>query len=898
MTAQPYIKNMSACNLSDFRKRAEYLGFNDLTKHPEFEKFMEFVAQDFSVLESEVEHWKNRNNELQEELVESSLYIRNAANVKSESIKRLQEVFDHLDFSPTIPTDLKSENLLSIVEQFHSAWSKKVEDQKYSTHSLHLLQTLFSNLPSGILIEDADRNIRFVNEKYCEFFAMNGSPQSFIGEDNAQLKLELPRLLVNETQYQARVEELIKDGKGIVGDELVTINRRRIRRDYIPIVVDGVFEGNVWIYTDVTIAKATEKKLRRSEEKYRGIIENMNIGLVELDVDLHVKYANQSFCSSTGFDLEELQAGTATDALCLSHFSNWTLQMDNSQTPEPKLQEFAVKNKRGELVWFMLTGAPIYSHRGVLNGCIGIYLDITRQKQLEQELREAKIKADENSKAKEMFLANMSHEIRTPMNVILGLAKQMGKSDDQAQHKRMLEGINNSAEILMVLVNDILDFSKIEAGELNLENAPFNLRKVINNINVLMRDKADEKGLMLNIKVDPAIAEGYVGDPNRIQQVLINLVGNGIKFTEDGHVSVQATLERRLRDKDRIRIVVSDSGIGMDNAFIGKIFDKFKQEDNSIARKFGGTGLGMSISKELVHLMGGEIEVKSVKGVGSDMIISLELPLVNDSAAAAADANAKEVIRLDGVRVLLVEDNEFNRMLATKILNDAGALVDECENGKEAIIACCKTTYQLILMDMQMPVMGGVESAFLLLNGVKISTPIIALTANAVKGERDKCIQAGMVDFISKPFEEKHLLQVCKRWLSGNGIDGFKEPEHHPNVNFGKGYDLTKLHRIANGNREFVKKMVTIFLRDVKERTNALRKHCLEMDTEAIHTIAHKMKPGIDDLGIEDLKGVVRDVERMSHRGECTSELNEAIEKLCSGLERIAISMQDDLKED
>jgi CheY-like chemotaxis protein/HPt (histidine-containing phosphotransfer) domain-containing protein len=542
----------------------------------------------------------------------------------------------------------------------------------------------------------------------------------------------------------------------------------------------------------------------------------------------------------------------------------------------------------------MLTGAPIYSHRGILNGCIGIYLDITRQKQLEQELREAKVKADENSKAKEMFLANMSHEIRTPMNAILGLAKQLEKSNEPIHQKKMLDGINNSAEILMVLVNDILDFSKIEAGELKLENCKFSLRKVLNNINVLMRDKADEKGLILNFNYDSNLADHYVGDANRIQQVLLNLVGNGIKFTEEGHVSIRVSLNRRVRDMDQLCIVVEDTGIGMDRNFLTTVFEKFKQEDNTIARKYGGTGLGMSIAKQLINLMGGEIQVNSVKGFGTEMTVTMELPMAETGEVKMIVEEEMKPIRLDGVKILLVEDNEFNRLLANKILSDAGATLVECENGKEAIIQCCKESFDLILMDMQMPIMGGVESAFLLLNGVKINTPIIALTANAIKGEKDKCLEAGMVDFISKPFEEELLLSVCQKWAKSNTNEPLPTTHQEERV-YNRGYDLSKLNRIANGNKDFVRKMVQIFIKDIPARTELMKDALARHNGDEIYGTAHKLKPGIDDLGIEDLKSVVREIERLASKQIFNAELTELIDVLCRGLEKASASMAQDL---
>jgi CheY-like chemotaxis protein len=253
----------------------------------------------------------------------------------------------------------------------------------------------------------------------------------------------------------------------------------------------------------------------------------------------------------------------------------------------------------------------------------------------------------------------------------------------------------------------------------------------------------------------------------------------------------------------------------------------------------------------------------------------------------------KRAIHLHGTKILLVEDNEFNRLLANKILTDAGAELVECANGQEAIVQCCKESFDLILMDMQMPVMGGVESAFLLLNGVKIAAPIVALTANAIKGEKDKCLEAGMVDFVSKPFEEEHLLRVCAKWTKAKDAkDQMSSSSFEKSYN--RGFDLSKLNRIANGNKEFVMKLLQIFIKDAEERSDALKSAIVVKNCDEIYAIAHKLKPGIDDLGIEDLKSVVRDVEHLAGKKMYCNDLITLVEKLSNGLREIAKAIRHD----
>ncbi len=414
---------------------------------------------------------------------------------------------------------------------------------------------------------------------------------------------------------------------------------------------------------------------------------------------------------------------------------------------------------------------------------LGLYarLRYTRkiQKLLEKknEIIEAeKEKAENSERAKHLFLANMSHEIRTPMNAIKGMTDILLRRHPKEDQKEYLNGIKQSSDSLLVIINDILDISKIEAGKVELEMEPFSVHELIDNVHTIMQFKAEEKGLELkkDLPKEPILV---IGDANRLRQILINLIGNAIKFTEKGLITTAVTAEP-AGDKILIHFIVSDTGIGIDPDRAEKIFQSFVQAYSDTSRKFGGTGLGLSISKKLVELHGGNIWVESEKGKGSRFHFTIPYDSADTSAEAfrADDAHVPVADALKGLRVLLVEDNTFNAVVAQEELEDAieGVQVEVTENGLIAVEKLKSTSFDIILMDVQMPVMNGFEAtkAIRNLDNEKATTPIIAMTANVLKEEVDLCYQAGMNDFIGKPFDTAELLSKMNKLIKNDGTTG------------------------------------------------------------------------------------------------------------------------------
>ncbi len=382
--------------------------------------------------------------------------------------------------------------------------------------------------------------------------------------------------------------------------------------------------------------------------------------------------------------------------------------------------------------------------------------DITRRKQAQEQLVLAIGEATEAKQMQEQFLANMSHEIRTPMNGIKGMTDLLlGTPLSEKQHE--LAGIiKSSVNNLLVIINDILDFSKIKAGKLNIEKIDFSVKEVLHHSVAIFEHRLKKKGLLLRIEVDPAIPEKLCGDPHRLNQVLINILGNAIKFTDQGSIHIRVDLKERNTENVVLAFTVSDTGIGVPADSLPFIFDSFSQAGRDVSRLYGGTGLGLTICKQLLHLQGGEISAKSTMGKGSDFIwhIPYGYSQQSENQQPVAETIFDYTNLLSGKHFLVAEDNEINQKLIDYVLRKAGGTVELANNGAEAIRHLQQDKFfDLIIMDLQMPEMDGYTATRYIRNDLHIHTPIIAMTATAMKGEQIQCIESGMNEYMTKPFE-------------------------------------------------------------------------------------------------------------------------------------------------
>jgi len=419
---------------------------------------------------------------------------------------------------------------------------------------------------------------------------------------------------------------------------------------------------------------------------------------------------------------------------------------------------------------YLLIGGRVGAALFVLVILFQLNNDITRRKKIQKHLEKAILEAQAARQMQEQFLANMSHEIRTPMNGIKGMTDLLLDTPLSQKQQELAGTIKSSSNNLLVIINDILDFSKIKAGKLNIEKIEFSLREILNNISSIFEHRIKKKGLRLNIELSSDIPARLTGDPYRLNQVLINLLGNAIKFTEQGHIQIKVDVQKRTEREATLFFTVADTGIGIAADSLPYIFESFSQAGEGGNHRYGGTGLGLAICKQLLHLQGGDITATSTRGAGSTF--SFHLPYSYNDRPALEPSPAPVHIHdysnlLTGRRFLVAEDNEINQRLIDYVLTRAGGTVQVANNGAQAIdYLRDDQTFDLIIMDLQMPVMDGYETTEYIRKDLQMSTPIIAMTATAMAGEHLQCLRSGMNEYMTKPFEFADLYKRIAVLLS------------------------------------------------------------------------------------------------------------------------------------
>ena len=499
------------------------------------------------------------------------------------------------------------------------------------------------------------------------------------------------------------------------------------------------------------------------------VARHANDAVVLSDKDQRITWVNGAFTKMTGYDANEAIGKRPGDLLNCKETSKEAVAelAQRTRAGEPTRIEILNRRKNGELIWVETNVVPIISAEGEVEMHVAVERDVTQAKLHAQELAEARRDAERGERAKSEFLATMSHEIRTPMNGVIGMADLLCEGELSAENRMYANTIRTSAKALLKIINDILDFSKLDAGKLTIDPVDFAPGPMILDVLDILRPRAQEKNLYLDVNFATRLPSKVHGDDGRIRQILINLVGNAIKFTEHGGVTVKVK-HKATSEGVEMDIEVKDTGIGIAEDQIDHIFEHFSQADAATTRKFGGTGLGLSISRLLAEQMGGGIGVTSAQAKGSVFTLSLALNKAQDEDPLQSDeAFFSPVDSLKGLRILLAEDNQTNRLLVDRYLKDFAVDLHVVTNGRQAIEAMAKGRFDVVLMDMSMPEMDGLEATRHIRRDYPTHPKIIALTANAFRSDQQACFDAGMDDFLSKPISKSALLhalsQVDKR---------------------------------------------------------------------------------------------------------------------------------------
>jgi PAS domain S-box-containing protein len=545
----------------------------------------------------------------------------------------------------------------------------------------------------------------------------------------------------------------------------------------------GRIIGTFGVSRDITAHKQAEAALIEERHLLHTLMDNLPDHIYFKD--LHSRFIRLNKALAKWFGLNDPRAALGkTDFDFFSDEHARQAYADEQEVMRTGRPAQAIEEKEtwpdGHETWVSTTKMPLRDAQGRIIGTFGVSRDITVRKRAEQELHKAKTVAEAASRAKSEFLANMSHEIRTPMNGILGMTELALETELTPEQRDYLGMVKSSADALLTVINDILDFSKIEAGRLDLAPIAFQLRDSLAQTLKPLALRAHQKGLDLTCDIRPEVPDDIVADPTRLRQVLINLLGNAIKFTERGEVGLEVALESATAEQAQLHFMVRDTGTGIAPEKQKIVFEAFAQADSSTARKFGGTGLGLTISSRLVEMMHGRIWLESELGKGSCFHFTAQVGI----AASAGSTEPLERARLAGLhdqphlptgqalragprglRVLLAEDNEVNQRLASRLIEKRGHTVVLASNGREALEAMEKQRFDLVVMDIQMPEVDGFEATAAIRrreNETGTHIPIIAMSAYALAGDRERCLAAGMDGYVSKPIQAKELIEAIE----------------------------------------------------------------------------------------------------------------------------------------
>lgn len=635
-----------------------------------------------------------------------------------------------------------------------------------------------------------------------------------------------------------------------------------------PIRASGDIVGMVIVFRDITRIRQAEESL----ERYRLLSENANDIIIFSNTDGGIIEINSAALRAYGYTREEILNKSVFELVEPGNRTPVRIQPYNSDIAGI-YYEATARRKDGSnfIVEVGLQSAKIGQNKVLLS----IQRDITERKQTQKELEEARERAETANLAKSEFLANMSHEIRTPLNGMLGMIDLTLLTDLTEDQRDNLFTAKSCATSLLNLINDILDFSKVEAGELGLENIGFNLKDLIEQVIKPHGIEAEKKGLIFGYQLDSQMPQSVNGDPNRLKQVLNNLLGNAIKFTDVGEINLSATIKDSRKGFVELEFQISDTGVGIAPEDMERIFGTFSQADNSITRRFGGSGLGLAISKQLVKMMGGSIRAESEKGKGSTFYFTVKL-VVGELGTANVRHDMEVPTKTDQpLRVLLAEDDEVNQIVTARMLREAGHIVEITNNGMEALHVISKEDIDVVLMDIQMPGMDGLEAVRRIRTGEKGTgkrLPIIAFTAYALQGDREKYLAAGMDDYIPKPVQINDLLKTLERTVEEFGTRDWSGTPVGDGYCFE--YENAGYENLLTEHRMNMEKTISNMVASMAFLEDAFDKG----DLLLIERHAHGIKKMSETLGTGTIKNIMFKLELAARR----EDLNAVAEQFSS----------------
>ena len=755
----------------------------------------------------------------------------------------------------------------------HTDITKLKETEEEFNKQRNFYESILNSIPTDIAVFDASHKYLFVNpigikDDELRKWIIGKTDEEYCEYKNKNLDIALERRTifnkVIESKKQLSWEETLIRPNGKAEYHLRNLFPVLNKENEVKLVIG--------FGLNITDRKQIEDKLLLNEKRYRDLFNYSQALICTHDLEGKLLSVNPAICSIIGYTSEELIGRNIKEFVPQDKISQFDEQyLQNVLTTGKAEGVFIIICKNGEHIYLLYQNYMV-EETSRTPYIIGFSQDITNRIKAERELIKAKEETERASRVKEVFLANISHEIRTPMNGILGIGGLLYKTNLNPKQEEYTKLILESADNLLHIVNDVLDFTKIESGKIELESIPFLLEEKISNTLKTFIFKIEEKGLELVFDNQVPTDTVLVGDPFRLGQVLNNLISNALKFTESGKITVHAAQIQEVNQLPIFEFIVSDTGIGISPENLANIFEEFVQASSETSRKYGGTGLGLTITKNLIEMQGGTIKAESTLNKGTKFIVRLPYQIGENSMLT----NSKEEVaftQIDKKRILVAEDVTINQIIVKQILEEWGHEVVLVSNGQEAFDAHKKKDFDLILMDIHMPEVDGYEATQMIRHmgdTIKAAVPIVALTANAFKQETDRFAEAGFNDYITKPFTEAGLYDCIKKQLQLNSPVDFskKLKQKIAEENSEKLYDLSALQGIEQDDTAFLKEIVMVFIKNTTIDIRNLLKAIESNNSNEIFQLAHRMKSSIYSLGIKQAYKTVESIEFYAKTGE------------------------------
>ncbi|GAB3760398.1 response regulator [Spirosoma pomorum] len=641
------------------------------------------------------------------------------------------------------------------------------------------------------------------------------------------------------------------------------------------------------LFQALRTSTSLNKQLTDSERQTKKLLEAVPVSIVIVDRQGKFYYANEAakkmFGNISQFDsytdvLESIQLFRYTDGKPYPLEERPTYKALQGQVVQTDDLETRVD---GRAVQLFCSSSPVYEESGELQYVISSIIDISDRVQSQNRLQEAKEIAEKAAKVKENFLANMSHEIRTPLNAILGFSDLLSTTTLDSDQQEFVGFVRTAGKNLLTIVNDILDISKIEAGMIRLESIPFSIYLLTASIKTMLQPSAVDKNLYLRIETDPDIPPVLLGDPTRLTQILLNLLSNATKFTKRGGVILRVEKEEQSAETVRIRFLVEDTGIGIEPSVLPTIFERFQQASDFTTRFYGGTGLGLNIVKSLAELQGGSVSVSSTVNTGSVFTVEITYKIAEPQPTNLTKAQESPNAIADDrqVCILVVEDNHINQKLILQVIKRLGYHVDLADNGQKAIDSLLSKSYDIVLMDIQMPIMDGYETTRQIRNQLQSSVPIIAMTAHALASEREECLKAGMNDFLSKPFQVDDLQRLIKKYLASKNSEEEFNADRETLVDTSDDFFINSLLQTTGNDMELAVELLHMYINQVPREIEEIQQALKQKDINTVSRLIHTHKVHTKMLSMDEATRLIIQAEMLIKSNHDFDELVATVEK-------------------